>query len=89
MPITTPALQTEIVAIPLPADLVAMYRTAPNELRRKWHVLIEIYLRRFQSSTAESLDRTLREIGEEALASGLTERELNEILQDEDDAERR
>jgi len=87
MSIATPPQRIQTVNVPIAADLAEAYLAAPNEVRRKWHALIEIYLRRFQTSTPETLDRTLRELGDEALTNGLTEREMNDILQDEDDAE--
>ena len=67
------------VAVQLDADAANIYKATPPQAQAKIGLLFSILLREFADS-ARTLEAIMDEIGERALALGLTEEKLQAML---------
>jgi hypothetical protein len=74
-------VKTEEITIRVDPELAAMYRAASDEQRRKWDLLLRLRLHDVISPHDKTtLEETMREMGRQARANGLTPEILESIL---------
>jgi hypothetical protein len=72
-------MQTEEITIRVDSEAARAYRTAPDELRRKLDILLNLRLHD-ALRPGSSLEETMREISRRAQERGLTPEILESIL---------
>lgn len=67
----------------LDQDVAEAYTSASAEVQQKYQLLLSLWLRQLTNSSARSLMDIMDELSAKAEARGLTEEELESILNDE------
>lgn len=67
------------VTLQIEPELARAYRTSPKETKSKLQLLLSLWLREY-SARPFSLTEFMDELSEKAMARGLTEEKLDELL---------
>lgn len=71
------------ITLTVDQDLAEAYASAPAEAQQKYQFLLNLWLRQLTSAPSRPLPEIMDELSAKAEARGLTEEELESILNDE------
>lgn len=71
------------ITLQVDPDVAEAYTSASREAQQKYQVLLNLWLRQLTSPPTRSLSEIMDELSAKAAARGLTEEELESILNDE------
>jgi hypothetical protein len=76
-------MTTESITIDVAPEAARAFREAPPDERKKLELMLSLRLRELTSGNTRSLTEIMDEMGAYAAQRGLTEAELNRLLNDE------
>jgi hypothetical protein len=76
-------MATESITIQVDAEAAKAFREASAEEQKKMQLLLEVWLKQIAAADTASLKQVMNDIGREAQGRGLTQQELESILEGE------
>jgi hypothetical protein len=71
------------ITLQVDPDVAEAYSSASREVQQKYQVLLNLWLRQLTTAPTRSLPEIMDELSAKAAARGLTDEELESILNDE------